>query len=288
MLRYYTPLRYPGGKAKLASYLKEVFTLNDLEDGHYIEPYAGGAGVALDLLMTEYASQIHLNDLNLPVYAFWHSVLNETELLCKRISSCRITMNVWKRQKNIISDPDNHTLFELGFALFFLNRTNRSGIIRAGVIGGQDQSGTWKIDARFNKKDLIDRIERIADYESRINIYNLDAVQVIKKVIPKLPKKSLVYLDPPYYVKGQELYDNHYKHDDHKLISELIQKKIKRPWIVTYDNTKEIHGLYRNRRQVVYSLNYHVHRPSKGSEVMIYSDGLVVQNSIKEGLKLVS
>lgn len=288
MAQHYTPLRYPGGKSKLSDYLKDTFERNDLADGEYMEPYAGGSGVALALLMTEYASHIHLNDLNYPLYAFWHSVLYETEELCRRIKNCRVTVNVWKRQRKIIDNPDDYSLLELGFALFFLNRTNRSGIISAGVIGGKDQTGEWKIDARFNKDSLIKRIERIADYEHRISIYNLDAIDLIKTVIPTLPKKSLIYLDPPYYVKGQRLYDNHYKHEDHEQIAQLVQSKIKRPWLVSYDNAEEIQKLYKQRRQCIYTLNYSAYNNYRGSEVMIYSDDLILPNENNPGLKLAS
>jgi len=288
MRYYYTPLRYPGGKAKLSDYLKEVFELNDLNDGHYMEPYAGGAGIAFSLLMTDYASHIHLNDLNFPLYAFWYSVLNDTDALCRRIKDCRVTVNVWRRQKNIINDPGNHTMLDLAFSLFFLNRTNRSGIIKAGVIGGKDQTGEWKIDARFNKDALIGRIIKIADYKERISIYNLDAVEVIKEVIPKLPRKSLVYLDPPYYVKGEGLYDNHYAHEDHVKISKLVQENIKRPWIVSYDNTKEIQEIYKKSRQCVYSLNYSAQKTYQGSEVMFYRDGLILPKPNNPGLKVAS
>lgn len=288
MAQYYTPLRYPGGKAKLTDYLKDIFEINNLTDGHYVEPYAGGAGVALSLLMTEYASHIHLNDLNYPLYAFWHSVLNETDDLCRRIKNCRVTVNVWKRQRKIVDNPKDYTLLEVGFALFFLNRTNRSGIISGGIIGGKEQTGEWKIDARFNKVNLIDRIERIADYKHRISLYNLDAIDVIKQVIPKLPKKSLIYLDPPYYVKGQRLYDNHYKHDDHAKIAQLVQSKIKRPWLVSYDNAAEIKKLYKQSRQCSYSLNYSAYDTYKGTEVMIYSEMLVLPESNNPGLKRAS
>lgn len=288
MAKYYTPLRYPGGKAKLANYLKDTFERNNLIDSHYIEPYAGGSGVALSLLMTEYASHIHLNDLNYPLYAFWHSVLYEVDDLCRRIKNCRVTVNVWKRQRKIVDNPNEYSLLEVGFALFFLNRTNRSGIISGGIIGGKEQTGEWKIDARFNKDDLIERIERVSDYEHRISIYNLDAIDLITDVIPTLPKNSLVYLDPPYYVKGQRLYDNHYQHADHEKIAKLVQSKIKHPWLVSYDNAKEIQKLYSKRRQCVYSLNYSAYKTFRGSEVMIYSDNLALPKQNNPGLKIAS
>lgn len=275
-MRFNTPLRYPGGKGKLTPFLKLVFEQNGLLGGHYVEPYAGGAGVALNLLIDDYASSIHLNDLNTSVFAFWHSVLNESELLCQRISDTEITMDEWYKQKAILSDHSNHSLIDIGFSTFFLNRTNRSGILLAGVIGGKGQEGEWKLDARFNKVDLIGRIEKIALLRDQIHLYNLDAGDLINKVLPSLPSKTLVYLDPPYYVKGKGLYQNHYQHDDHVAIANLVKEKIKQPWIVSYDHTTEIDDMYTGLSNITYGINYSLQNRYKGAEVMFFSDRLIV------------
>lgn len=231
-MRFGTPLRYPGGKGKLTDFIKLVFVQNNLISGHYVEPYAGGAGIAINLLLQGYAGHIHLNDINRSVYAFWHSVLYETDALCQKIVSTEVTIDEWFIQKNIQKNSQSHNLLELGFSTFFLNRTNRSGILAAGVIGGKNQNGKWKIDARYNKDDLVSRIERIYLNRDAISLYNVDAVSLIKNVLPSLPDRTLIYLDPPYYVKGQGLYENHYVHDDHIEIAELVQKK------------SHIHGLF--------------------------------------------
>jgi DNA adenine methylase len=154
-LVHFTPLRYPGGKAKLAEYIKEIIRANKLYDGEYVEPYAGGAGIALELLFQEYVTKIHINDLSAPVYSFWKAALNDTDELCRLIKNTRLSMASWDRQKRIFSNPRSHSYVDLGFATFFLNRTNRSGILNGGVIGGRDQTGPWKIDARYNADELI-------------------------------------------------------------------------------------------------------------------------------------
>lgn len=272
-MNFNTPLRYPGGKGKLTDFIKMVFEQNSLLDGHYAEPYAGGAGVAINLLLSDYASCIHLNDLNRSIYAFWHSVIYEPEALCKKIQDVRVTMDEWYKQKAVQIDREA-SLLDLGFSTFFLNRTNRSGIILGGVIGGKGQTGEWKIDARFNKKDLCKRIDTIALYSNRIKIYNLDAVDFINKIIPALPEKSLIYLDPPYYVKGQDLYENHYKHDDHVKVSKLVYSKIKHPWIVSYDFDENISKLYSKYRSLNYGINYSAQDRYKGAEVMFFNDGV--------------
>jgi DNA adenine methylase len=275
-MRFCSPLRYPGGKGKLAKFIKLVFEANNLFDGHYVEPYAGGAGVAFALLFEEYASHIHINDLNKSIYTFWHVALNETENLCRMIHDTPVNMNEWERQKEIQDHPQEYSLLNLAFSTFFLNRTNRSGIIRGGVIGGRNQNGKWKIDARYNKKDLVYRIEKIAGYKERISLYNLDASGFIKSVLPALPMLSLVYLDPPYYVKGAGLYENHYCHDDHESVASIVTSKIKQMWIVSYDNTPAIRKFYKDYRQLDYGLHYSAADRYQGSEVMIFCNQLSV------------
>jgi DNA adenine methylase len=267
---FYTPLRYPGGKGKLASYIKLLFECNDLFDGHYVEPYAGGAGVAIELLLQEYASHIHINDIDPAIYAFWQSVLFETDDLCKMIHDTRVNMSVWKKMKKILNGEVEATDLELGFATFFLNRTNRSGILKAGVIGGKEQSGKWKLDVRYNKIDLIERIYKIANYSSRISLYTTDAFDMIENLSDQLPEKTLFYLDPPYYVKGKGLYRNFYNHNDHLAIAKMLSGIKKQLWVVSYDNVNEIKMMYKKYRQQEYLLSYTAQLKTSGAEVFIY------------------
>lgn len=285
-MKYASPLRYPGGKSTLTNYIRVLLKENDLLDGIYVEPFVGGAGVALSLLYNECVSKIIINDLNYSIYAFWYSVLYHSEELCSLIENVDLTVDEWLRQKEIQRSL-NVTLLELGFSTFFLNRTNRSGIINGGIIGGLDQSGKWKIDVRFNKVELVKRIEKIVRYKDRITLYNLDAIDLIKNILPGLPSKTLVYLDPPYYKKGQDLYQNHFNHQDHENLASLIKNLKNILWLLTYDNIKPIHELYKEFRKIVYSMNYSAASKYSGSEVMIFSDRLkvpVVDNLIKVSL----
>ncbi|MCL5885000.1 MAG: DNA adenine methylase [Deltaproteobacteria bacterium] len=286
-MRYSTPLRYPGGKGKLADFFKLIFRTNNLFDGHYVEPYAGGAGIALTLLFLDYATFIHLNDLNRSVFSFWHSVLNHNDELCKRISDTPVTMKEWFRQRNVQQNPQDFSLLDLGFSTFFMNRTNRSGIITGGVVGGKNQDGFWKLNARFNKKDLLNRIRKVGRYSTRIKLYNEDAEQFVISLLPSLPKKSLIYLDPPYYVKGSGLYENHYKHKDHARVATLVQKGIDKPWVVSYDNTPEIRVLYRGKRSIEYDISYSASNRYAGSEIIFFSDQLEIPD-IKNPARLKS
>lgn len=270
----YTPLRYPGGKGKFAPYVAEVMQMNELVGGHYVEPFAGGAGVALWLLFSEYAAHIHINDLDKNIYCFWKSVLEETDELCKKIKKTPVTVNEWLRQREIKNNADEFTSLERGFATFYLNRTNYSGVINGGVIGGVEQKGNWKIDARYNKEDLIERIRRIALYADRISLYNMDACKFITKSSKKVPANSLMYLDPPYYVKGGWLYQNSFRHEDHEVLASYISNIRNYHWMLSYDNEPTIKELYSSYEQEEFSLNYSAGSHARGSEVMIFQDGL--------------
>lgn len=271
-MQFNTPLRYPGGKARLARYVMRVVDMNGLVGGHYVEPYAGGAAIGLTMLYLERVGHIHLNDLNRAVHAFWHSVLNDCDALCDLVERTEITLDERLRQKAVQRDG-SATSLELGFSTFFLNRTNRSGIIAGGVIGGNAQTGEWKIDARFNKPDLIRRIKKVAAYRSRISLYNLDAMELLRTVLPTLPDRTLTYLDPPYFTKGQKLYQNHYKPDDHTAIAAEIGN-IRQKWLVSYDNTPAIADLYAAYDQETFGLSWSARSRYEGSEIMVFGPGV--------------
>lgn len=269
---YHTPLRYPGGKAKFAPFVKDLMEVNSLS-GDYLEPYAGGAGVALDLLFNGYCKNIHINDFDVAIYNFWKSITEDTDGFLKKVVDTDVTIEEWFKQKEVLASPEIHSTLEHGFATFFLNRTNRSGILKGGVIGGKAQSGVYKLDARFNKVDLVKRIEMIGKFAKHINVYNKDAVELLNEVDSLLPPDSLIYLDPPYYVKGQGLYRNFYMHEDHVQIRKALDF-VKTKWIVSYDNCQEIKDIYTGYVQDDYVLNYSAYHKMKGSEVMIYGPSI--------------
>lgn len=270
--KLYTPLRYPGGKARFAPFIAHVMEKNGLAGGHYLEPYAGGAGVALELLFHGFASHIHINDLDPAVNAFWRVVTEYPEETLKLLWDTPIDMNQWFRWRAVLRGEVEATLIEQGFATLFMNRTNRSGILKGGVIGGKDQAGSYKIDARMKKDVLAARIERIASYAANITVYCEDAHQLLSGATKFLPKQSLIYLDPPYYVKGKGLYRNFYDHHDHLTIAKLLQSRdFKIPWVVSYDAATEICDMYEFSKCLTYGLNYTAQTRYIGSEVMFFS-----------------
>jgi DNA adenine methylase len=233
------------------------------------------------LLLKGHATTVHINDLDPSIHAFWHCVINETEALCRLIRQRPVSAAEWARQRAVQQAPSNHDIVELGFSTFFLNRTNRSGIIcSGGMIGGAAQTGPWKLNARYNKTELVSRIERIASCREQIHLHREDAEQFLLKILPILPSQSLVYLDPPYYVKGtRRLYSNFYNHDDHERIAEVMTTA-STPWLVSYDDQIEIRRLYRPFRTRRYHLTYTARDRSDGNEVLIFSDDLIIPSSI--------
>jgi DNA adenine methylase len=275
---YYTPLRYPGGKRRLTTVVKSLLEENGLKNVQYVEPYAGGATVALTLLLEEYASFIHINDLSRPVYSFWDAVLHNTKELCRRITQTEVTMNEWYKQRQVYDNQANACLLDLGFATLFLNRTNHSGIIAGGVIGGKNQNGAWSLDARFNKDELIQRILKISRYRDRIKIYQKDALEFTDEVLPQLGQNTFVFYDPPYIENGEGLYLNNYKLADHRELCAHITK-LQYPWICTYDYSAIKHNLFHGFRRITYFLPYTAQGRYKGKEVMFVSNKLILPDS---------
>lgn len=268
----HTPLRYPGGKSQLAPFVIELMRTNNLFGAVYVEPFAGGAGIAWKLLFDGYASEVWINDIDPAIHAFWHCVLHRTDELCAKIESTEVTIEEWHRQRYLQKSSPAESL-DLAFSTFFLNRTNRSGILKAGVIGGTSQSGNWKLDCRFKKRDLIEKIRRIALYREQISLTQEDASIYLSSTVNALPKQSLINIDPPYYQKGPELYCSFYSHDDHKLLAQTI-RKLRQPWMLTYDNTPEIKAMYKGLPMTTKELTYYAQVKRTGVELMVLKPSL--------------
>ena len=278
-MRFYSPLRYPGGKNCIFNFVSNLIEENEIVGHSYAEPYAGGAGLALRLLFEEYVDKIYINDLDPAIYAFWKTVLDEPERLCRWIDKLEVNMDAWHKYKRIYTEKNLSKPFELAQATFFLNRTNVSGVIKGGVIGGKEQKGKYKIDARFKKQELVNRIQKIIRYKNRIFISNEDGISFTKKM-NAVTENIFIYLDPPYYEKGANLYMNYFSESDHNELSRFV-KSLNKKWMVSYDNNPFILNLYSEMNRVLYKLSQSASN-RVGNEVLIFPDSLKFNISMKK------
>jgi DNA adenine methylase len=268
-----SPLRYPGGKAKLFPFFSDLIKLNGLFGSKYCEAYAGGAGLALRLLSMGFVESIAINDIDQSIYSFWCAALYDTDRFCRLIDKTPVDIDQWYRQREIWEDGDVDNILALGFSAFFLNRTNRSGIIEgAGPIGGFKQDGEWKLDVRLIKDKQIQNLKMLSGFAGQIKVSNLDALSFVKKEIEQT--NVLMYLDPPYYVKGHKLYKNFYKPEDHLKIAREMRSHRHGKWVVSYDDVPEIRKAYSGFNPISYSLNYSAGHKSIGREVIFLSNAL--------------
>lgn len=268
-----SPLRYPGGKTQLAPFVIDLARANGLYGGVYAEPFAGGAGIAWRLLLNGDVTEVWLNDIDPAIFAFWDTAVHRPDELCERILKTAVTMEEWRRQKAVLQ-TGQASQAELAFATLFLNRTNRSGILKGGVIGGKDQNGKYKLDCRFNKVDLIHKIQRIHLYRDVIKVTRLDAEECLRTWDKALPKRGLINIDPPYYAQGRDLYLSFYNPADHARLAKLV-RGLKAPWMLTYDDVPEIESLYFGVPTYRKGLVYYAQVKRRASELLVISPSLV-------------
>src|SRR3989338_1267067 len=269
IMKFHSPLRYPGGKTFLAKEFERILEAIKLDKPTYVEPYAGGAGAALSLLFTDKVERIVINDYDEAIYSFWKAVTENTDSFVRKIYSTPVTVSEWQKQREIYFDAGADR-FKRGFATFFLNRTNISGVMNAWPIGGIDQEGNYKIDARFSKKGLAARVYKIGKYADRIEVRNDDGIELAREYLKR--PKTFIYLDPPYYKKGSMLYLNNYDLGDHENLAELLNANAAKDWVLTYDQRKVIRDLYPDRDRKQLDLKYRVRDSKRAHELMIFSD----------------
>jgi DNA adenine methylase len=283
---YYSPLRYPGGKGKLAPFMKLLIEKTEHMNGVYIEPFAGGAGIAFDCLLNEVVSEIVINDLDKGIYSFWRAILEETDRFINDVMNVPLNINEWEKQRQIYLMNNQKYSYELGFSTFYLNRTNRSGIIKGGVIGGKKQTGKWTLGARFNRGALAARIHDVALRKNRIYIYNKDISSFLSHYVPKYAGNAMIYFDPPYYEKGKELYLNFFTHNDHVRIRSEIEQLRGVDWIITYDDCPEILNLYSGHVYRRMHWNYSAATKRTVNEIMIFQNAEMIptKQELKKGM----
>lgn len=276
-----TPLRYPGGKSIMTPFFMDLLLANPMKRVVYAEPYAGGAGTAINLLLNGIADSILINDANVAVYSFWHYLLECKDDFINKVLETHITIDEWLKQKDILKNSTMPS-FELGFATFFLSRTNRSGILTAGPIGGntsqKQYAAKYKLDCRFNKTDLCARLEQIGAMANRITVSNFDAITFLDNIGHN--DDVIVYLDPPYYVNGRSLYMNYYTHNNHVELSNYLREANDFKWVLSYDNVPEIRELYEGFNLYRFDLKYTAQGIKTGSELLTHSRNIVLPMDI--------
>lgn len=265
----YSPLRYPGGKASLAGLFADVIERLGLSTVRYVEPYAGGAGAGVALLRAGLVDHVVINDFDPAVHSFWVAATEHSEALCAQVRDTPLDVDEWRRQKAVYRAADDTDPLALGFAFFYLNRTNRSGILNAGPIGGVNQDGNYKIDARFNRRELISRLEAVGERADRITVSNKDGRTIVREHAGD--PNTFLYIDPPYLSAGGSLYLNAFTHRDHADLAETVRAYRDGNWIVTYDDAPYIHRLYAGESVQSYALYYSAHRAVRSTELAVLS-----------------
>ncbi len=265
-----SPLRYPGGKARLAPFITRLLHEQRPALQEYAEPFAGGAGVALSLLVNEEVRIARINDLDPGISAFWRAVFIHTDELVYRILSKPVDLDTWRWARHIYETKSAESDIDFGFATFFLNRCNHSGILTARPIGGLEQKGRWKIDARFNKNDLIQRITTLGRYRNRVKLSELDARDFLTGLEADADR-VFVYVDPPYLGQGDALYMNSLHADDHAALAEqLLSSRLR--WVLSYDaHDRVTDELYSDLSIARFDINHFAHRQHIGQEYFVFS-----------------
>jgi len=268
----FTPFRYPGGKSALYRYFCGLLALNGMSRATYVEPFAGGAGAALSLLFTERVERVVINDLDPAMYAAWQAMTHDTAEFLELVNAARLTVDEWQKHRETYLRGDLARPLELGYAAFYLNRTSRSGVLTAGPIGGFDQTGNYKIDARFRKDSISERLRQIRAYRNRIDVRNQDGREFIKAHVDD--RNTLIYVDPPYFVKGSRLYLNSFTEADHIDLATLLNAHADSRWVLTYDDVPEVRSMFPERRTDSLRLNYSLQRAGAATELIVFSDSL--------------
>lgn len=265
-----SPLRYPGGKAVLAGFFSLVLDGLQLERPTYVEPFAGGVGAGIELLMNDRVGALVINDIDAAVFSFWRTALEQTDDFVDRILHTPLTLDEWQKQRELYRARDERDPLALGFAFFYLNRTNRSGVLNAGVIGGKAQQGRYLIDARFNRDELARRISAIGSLRERITVSDDDGKQVVTRYASDT--NAFLYIDPPYVDMGGSLYLNAFENRDHSELAHAVNASATGNWILTYDMSPVVISEYENRYHRQYELNYSGYRAQKARELLVASD----------------
>lgn len=264
----------------MTDFAQETLRLNGARGGTWVEPFAGGGGLALSLLGRGAVGRVVLNDTDDGVRSFWEAVLNEPDRVARDVATVPLTVAEWDRWRAV--RERGGTGYEAGFAAFYLNRTNRGGVIDgAGVIGGRAQRGAYGMACRFPRAALVQKVRAIAAVRDRVEVRGEDGVAVIVRAAEDDPRGTFLFVDPPYWHKGPNLYGPPFGPHDHARLASAL-KAVRGPWIATYDRCEPVSALYRDRR--VYEMEGALPPGSvpRDAEVVVVSKGMAVPDRLRQ------
>lgn len=266
----HSPLRYPGGKSDFVATAFEIFEKSGFTGLPVVEPYAGSAAVSLGLLDFGLTSHVTLLERDPLLYCFWASVFDRPDELIAAFQDLPITIDTWHRLRPLllVEKPNKRQFLEVGLAGLFFNRTNFSGILNAGPIGGKGQRSKYKVDCRTNKDEIISRLLALAMFSGKVDVHFGDAIDFIKK--NSKSNSCFYYLDPPYFTKGELLYRHHYGVREHQQLAAALDT-VEFPWLLSYDDHHVIEFLYRNHYLSRLAFRYSAHSPKNHQELLISS-----------------
>jgi DNA adenine methylase len=164
-----------------------------------------------------------------------------------------------------VETASSDNVVDLGLACLFYNRSNFSGILAAGPIGGMEQKSVYTIDCRTNKDEIIVRLLAAATFANAVDVRHCDAAEYL---LDKHGGNRIFYVDPPYFVKGELLYRHFYKMGDHKRLASSLSS-LNQPWFLSYDVHHVIEYLYEGFHINKLSFRYSAHSPKNHDELLI-------------------
>ena len=245
--------RYPGGKAKLCGrILHHLSRLMDDSITQYRELFFGGGSVGIKYVQKkECPKQIWLNDKDVGIACLWTSVIRYPDSLKKLVLAYKPTVDSFYQLKNDLlnttSVPDTEEeVAQVGFNKLALHQITYSGLglKSGGPLGGVAQLSKYKVDCRWSPAYICKKINTVHKvFSNKEVIHEACTSYDFEKIITDTSMKALLYLDPPYFVKGSQLYHESFTHQDHTRLCENL-KNTQHKWLLSYDACEEIKEMY--------------------------------------------
>lgn len=272
-----SPLRYPGGKRKLAVLIAQIFATAKRRPKIVVEPFAGGASVSIALLEAGFTDAIALADRDIMVASFWRTVFSDrAEELAHRVEKAKVSLE--ERDRIIKYKP--RTDLGRAFQCLYINRTSFSGIInkRAGAIGGRAQDGKYTIGCRFNQDRIASRIRHLSKLKNQVRFvkhqsYENTIAEVRDHVGASMGEEDIFwYLDPPFFEKADRLYRHVFDDDGHRGFR-LALDTIPGQFVLSYDDVKSAQELYGDDpRSMAVSMVYSAAENNRPTQEIIVSN----------------